>query len=345
MLTIKVNQLPSYVNLALESQNNLLVVGNPGVGKSQVINKMAKDNENIKVTNFTGSSTYEETVNGIPYHDKGDNIQRYLEPEWHIQMWDWYEQDKKNSVNILFLDEFNTADPQVMTTFLSILTERKVPTQSRPLPPNTVIVAAMNPVEQNDGTPLIRPLSSRFMVVRIDSTLDSYEAYLTGKDQDAEQLKLQSKDQRKELTNKEKVYLLDQLSPEEWGTWRDGAYHELCPRTMTSFFNALTVMNGVKHPVTKDAVRGLSLAFLGRGLKWERKSMDESLKKSKEERRVRNKQYYTQAELENLDNDALEAYARIIMAPNIISDSRTTNARIDLRQECARRGIELERLV
>lgn len=340
MLKINIEELPNFITLALKSQNNLLVVGDPGVGKSQVINGMTKD-KHIKVTSFTGSSTYEETINGIPYHDKGDNRQKYLEPEWHINIWDWADQSKDN-INVLFLDEFNTAEPQVLTTFLSILTERKVPTQSRPLPDNTVIVAAMNPVEQNDGTPLIRPLASRFMTVKIDSTLDSYKYYLLGL-KDEERLSIKVREKPIELTDQEKIYIVNQLSGTDWGRWSDGEYHELCPRSLTNMFRTLGYATTQRNQLNGSIVRALGLAFIGKELRWD----EDAIKNTHIEMIKRNKQklYYTQEELRQLSDGEFRQYAIDLSRPNLKHSEKLTTARINLQSEADDRNIDLSDLM
>ena len=102
-------------------------MGNPGTGKSTIIKSM--ENEGYKVTMLTGSSTYEETVNGIPYRDSanksktGNDMSVYNVPSWLEDICNY------KGKQILMIDEFNTADSQVIKTFLSVLTERKVPTQ------------------------------------------------------------------------------------------------------------------------------------------------------------------------------------------------------------------------
>ena len=173
MLEVKINAVPSFVKLAAKSKNNLLIVGDPGIGKSSVI--LGMQDAETKVTMLTGSSTYEETVNGIPYRD--GELQKYTKPEWFADMQAWAKEHPKG-MNILFVDEFNTADDQVLKTFLSILTEHKVPTQKDALPENTVIVAAMNPADQNNGAEFIRPLASRFITLRIKAGLKEYRDYV-----------------------------------------------------------------------------------------------------------------------------------------------------------------------
>lgn len=43
MLKVSINAVPSFIELARKSKANILLVGNPGVGKSSVINGMADE--------------------------------------------------------------------------------------------------------------------------------------------------------------------------------------------------------------------------------------------------------------------------------------------------------------
>ena len=89
-LKVSANELPELIDLCQRSKNSLLVIGNPGTGKSTIIKGM--EQQGYKVTMLTGSSTYEETVNGIPYRDTsnksitGNDLQVYNVPDWLEQV-------------------------------------------------------------------------------------------------------------------------------------------------------------------------------------------------------------------------------------------------------------------
>ena len=107
MLKININQVPNLIELCKKSQNNLLIVGNPGVGKSQIVGSL--ENDHCKVTMLTGSSTYEETANGIPRDNKETKMQDYTRPEWFVNILNWAEEHNSDEdYQILFIDEFNT---------------------------------------------------------------------------------------------------------------------------------------------------------------------------------------------------------------------------------------------
>lgn len=277
MLKIRINQVPALIELCRHSQNNLLIVGNPGVGKSQVIGSLASDH--CKITMMTGSSTYEETVNGIPRDNKETKRQDYTRPEWFVEMLEWAEtHNTKEDYQILFVDEFNTADPQVLKTFLSILTERKIPTQPESLPEHVVMVAAMNPCNQNEGEELIRPMASRFITVEIDSSIDVYKEYILGNNQQSDKI-FELTSTPSDLSDERKCAYLEQVLPEDWHKFDDGAYHEINPRSMSNFFRA---MAWAKNPEALSPK--LSQAFFGRTYKY---PDDEATKKTRAEKRAK----------------------------------------------------------
>lgn len=314
MLTVAVSELPSWIELAARSKNNVLIVGDPGVGKSQVIGGM--ENENTKVTMMTGSSTIEEYVNGIPTPDKIQltkdthlSVLKYVYPNWLAEMILW-EKDHPDGRQVLFLDEFNTADPQVLKTFLTILTERRIPTLGVSLPEQTVIVAAMNPQDQNEGEPLIRPMASRFMTLQISSTIDTYKAYLAGQESAISGKLPELRDVAEPLDVATKEGFVDGISRNEWQAYNEKEGHEINPRSFSNFFRALEWC--------KDKVGfapNLSQAFLGVRLPFPdlTHSTGSSSKTSSKDKAA----YLSREQLNGLSDDELQGYFRDISKPNI----------------------------
>lgn len=281
MLKININQVPNLIELCKKSQNNLLIVGNPGVGKSQIVGSL--ENDHCKVTMLTGSSTYEETANGIPRDNKETKMQDYTRPEWFVNILNWAEEHNSDEdYQILFIDEFNTADPQVLKTFLSILTERKIPTQKEPLPKHLVMVAAMNPCSQNEGEELIRPMASRFITVEIESTIESYRKYITGEINEKDNIIVELLEEEKPLTTKQFESYLSQVVEQDWHGFEAGSYHEINPRSMSNFFRA---MGFVKN--RKQVSQKLSQAFFGKTYQYFDEEESEAQKEEKRKQKVK----------------------------------------------------------
>lgn len=336
MLTVSVNELPAWIELAARSKNNVLVVGNPGVGKSQVIGGMA--DEDCKVTMMTGSSTIEEYVNGIPTPDERDGVRvlKYIAPEWLADMIMWSKKrevdGKPKGRQVLFLDEFNTADPQVLKTFLTILTERKIPTLNVELPEETVIVAAMNPQEQNDGEPLIRPMASRFMTFKVDATIDSYRAFLLGKEATISGKLPVTNDKQNIIDEKIKAVFLSNLTAEEWQHFEDGKYHEICPRSMSNFFRALEWAKDVE-----SLCPNISQAFLGLRMSYPQMVTNKTDIGQGKKLQIA---YLNREQLERLSDIELKAYYNDITRPNV-TGAEAIRSRAMCNNVMRERGIKL----
>ena len=311
MLKVKINHVPDFINLAFKSKTNILLVGNPGVGKSQVIEAMRSPK--CKVITMTGSSTIEEYVHGIPQVNTVDNVLEYIEQKWFKEMEEFADENPDGMI-ILNLDEFNTADPQVLKTFLTILAERRIPTLNKKLPEQVVIVAAMNPNDQNDTERLIRPMASRFMVLEVISTIDSYKDYLTETETDSI-LNGNVIDTADEPTNEQKFALLDQIAEDEWNTYNENddrkSYHEINPRSFSAFCRALAHVKDKRKLCSP-----LAEAFLGKKLMW----VDdvEKVAERREEKVKSGAVAATEEEMRAMTLEALEQYEEQLRKPNIV---------------------------
>ena len=251
LLSVSVSDIPKYIEQCQSAKVNLLVIGDPGTGKTTSI--LGMQEKGWKVTMLTGSSTYEETVNGIPYNNnelktensKG-NLQVYTVPEWLDEI------VKYKGKQILFIDEFNTADEIVMKTFLSVLTERKVPTQpdKLKLPDDCVIVAAMNPENQNNGTELIRPHKSRFFKIKVESELEKFIEYAVT----ADDINLPESSIRA---------MLEQIPNLIW--LQEAKYNDINPRACKNF---LKMLSNVDPSERSAECKSLSIGMLGFELKY-----------------------------------------------------------------------------
>lgn len=176
---IKASEIPEQVEMCWKSGVNLLIYGEPGCGKSSIIEELA-DKEGYTLIELGAASMCEEMVNGIPARDTATNRIIYAVPEWLERIMNIIKENPDAKI-ILFIDEITLADPAVKNALQILLTARIVPTHpDKKLPEkNVVIVAATNTAEDStDGEELSRPLKTRFMSVRMTNSPADYEAYL-----------------------------------------------------------------------------------------------------------------------------------------------------------------------
>ena len=174
LLQVNTTDIPKLVDTCLKSKTNLLIYGEPGCGKSTIIQGLS-DRYNVVVL---GCATLcEEALYGIPVYDPETKTVHYSMPEWLRKVLDYAATSDKPIC--LFLDELLLGQPVVLNGLQLLLTDRCLSTQpDYPLPDNLVIVSATNTVaDTTEGTELSRPLKTRFMTVRMTNTPADFEPY------------------------------------------------------------------------------------------------------------------------------------------------------------------------
>ena len=145
-----------YSNESLRKTVVPLFIGNPGVGKTQIIEQFAKD-KGVKIVELITSQMSPFEISGIAMPDKDSKKMTY------------FNFDKLENLidgDILFFDELLNGNPVVLNACLTILEQRRF-ISGKPLP-NIMIVAAANPQGMAPLTPQIK---ERF--VWYDVTFDS----------------------------------------------------------------------------------------------------------------------------------------------------------------------------
>lgn len=173
---VKASDVPELIEQCLATSVNLLIYGEPGCGKSAIIESMTNE---YNLVQLGAASLCEEMINGIPVHNAASNSIKYDKPDWLIQVQANFKSEP-DKPQILFIDELTLARPEVANSLQLLLTARAVPTHpSDKLPDNVVIVSATNTAEDtSDGFELSRPLKTRFMSVRMTNSPSEYREYV-----------------------------------------------------------------------------------------------------------------------------------------------------------------------
>lgn len=157
------NEILNVIRAGIQARQSLMLVGDPGKGKSAVVRQLA-DEMGYDLIVIVGSQRESSDIAGFPrikdvnIDGSHEQIQSYAIPDWQ------YEIMMKKKV-VLFLDEYSNSSPAVQGAMLSLLNEREF-SNGKKMPDETVIIGAMNPViTAANGFELSLPTCNRLMFV------------------------------------------------------------------------------------------------------------------------------------------------------------------------------------
>jgi hypothetical protein len=133
-----------YENKELRKAIVPLFIGNPGLGKTVLIEEFAKE-KGVKLVELITSQMSPFEISGIAMPDKDDKKMKY------------YNFDRLENLedgDILFFDELLNGNPVVLNACLTILEQRRF-ISGKPLP-DILIIAAANPQGMAPLTPQIK---------------------------------------------------------------------------------------------------------------------------------------------------------------------------------------------
>ena len=139
--TAPLSELEKKMDFWLKHGRNVLLSGQQGVGKSTLIEEMAKRN-NLTYRYFTASlmDPYLNLI-GVPKEQKDENGESFLEFIKPTEFGD-------DSVEFIFLDEYNRAPPAVRNAVMELVQYRSV--NGRKLRNLKAVWAAINPYDDNE---------------------------------------------------------------------------------------------------------------------------------------------------------------------------------------------------
>jgi hypothetical protein len=155
-----------YENEKLRKSIVPLFIGNPGLGKSHIIQEFAKEKD-VKLVELITSQMSPFEISGIAMPDKETKKMTY------------FNFDKLESLkdgDILFFDELLNGNPIVLNACLTILEQRKLISGKRL--PDILICAAANPQGMSPLTPQIK---ERFVWYNIKFNASLWKKYMIDK--------------------------------------------------------------------------------------------------------------------------------------------------------------------
>lgn len=149
----------------LPAEMSVMLRGPTGIGKSQVVQAIAKTLK-LPVIDVRGSTMDEAKVTGIPDFEAGKVLKKamFLLPSWYIRAC--------QEPVVLFLDEMNRANPQVLQAFFQVVLDRCLGNDSNgdpmPLHAETRVYAAINFGAEYDVQEMDPALVRRFWTVDVE---------------------------------------------------------------------------------------------------------------------------------------------------------------------------------
>ena len=157
-INITTTELLSLLDITPTDQN-LMLVGNHGIGKSEILTEYFSGKGMKVVPLFLGQMSDPGDLIGIPNRNDTTGKTEFMPPYW-------FPLDGKPVV--LFLDELNRARPEVLQTIMDLALNRTL--AGRRLPDGSRIISAVNAGDQYQLTDLDPALVSRFNVVTFRPT-------------------------------------------------------------------------------------------------------------------------------------------------------------------------------
>lgn len=142
---------------------NIMLVGNHGIGKSEILTEYYSSKGMKVVTLFLGQMSDPGDIIGLPNKDKACLRTEFLPPYW-------FPIDEQPIV--LFLDELNRARPEVLQTIMDLTLNRKL--AGKHLPEGSRIISAVNDGDIYQLTDLDPALVSRFNIMAFQPTVQEW---------------------------------------------------------------------------------------------------------------------------------------------------------------------------
>ncbi len=152
----------------IEAKIPVFVWGNPGVGKSSLVQQIANEN-NMRFVDLRLSLLDPTDLRGIPFFEQELKKAVWAKPEF-------LPDTNSQEYGILFLDEINSAPPTIQAAAYQLILDRKIGEYN--LPENFAIVAAGN-YETDRGVTyrMPTPLANRFVHFNFDLDFDVWKAW------------------------------------------------------------------------------------------------------------------------------------------------------------------------
>ena len=161
-ISVNITELKQLLE-ATPASHNIMLVGNHGIGKSEILTEFFREKGMPVVALFLGQMSDPGDLIGLPCKDEKTGKTDFMPPYW-------FPTDGKPIV--LFLDELNRARPEILQTVMDLALNRKL--AGKLLPEGSRIISAVNAGDQYQLTDLDPALVSRFNIVNFKPTAEEW---------------------------------------------------------------------------------------------------------------------------------------------------------------------------
>ena len=162
MTTIDSNELFE-VLAETPAEQNIMLAGKHGIGKSQILTKYYEDKGMKVVPLFLGQMADPGDLIGLPDRDSGAGKTQFLPPFWF---------PLDDTPVVLFLDELNRARPEILQSVMDLALNKTI--AGRKLPKGSRIISAVNSGDEYQLTDLDPALVSRFNIYEFKPSVNEW---------------------------------------------------------------------------------------------------------------------------------------------------------------------------
>lgn len=151
------------------AEQNIMLAGRHGIGKSQILTKYFQEKGMPVVTLFLGQMSDPGDLIGLPNKDEKTGKTDFMPPYW-------FPTDGKPMV--LFLDELNRARPEILQSVMDLTLNRTL--AGKRLPEGSRVISAVNAGEEYQLTDLDPALVSRFNIYHFTPSVSEWLLWAEG---------------------------------------------------------------------------------------------------------------------------------------------------------------------
>jgi predicted ATPase len=166
-ISINCNELIQILTLTPTNQN-IMLVGQHGIGKSEIIKQFYKEKEMKVISFFLGQMSDPGDLIGLMHKNEQTGTSTFLPPYW------W---PVDNKPVVLFLDELNRARPEILQSIMDLTLNKSL--AGKILPSDSIIISAINDGDEYQITDLDPALVSRFNIYHFRPTVNEWLLWAT----------------------------------------------------------------------------------------------------------------------------------------------------------------------